>query len=1018
MSLKNLIRLICALAFAACSLTPSWSAPDGRARGQVFTRQLSSGERIEFSWDSHEKVPFSIARHDNQVILHFESPVKLRWNSTLKSMQRYVKQVETTDGGSTVTLTLAEPFKANYHRNEGARDTDDDRNGLDLIKTHEPMPMPVAVAKSEVADTELLPPPKHVKQKQAKAKPVKQKHDKKTLAAKAKPEKHAAKKHSTHDATALAALAPAAGAPAPAAATTPPAVQPPSPPPAPAPAAASTATLALPYKADDPFAVFLWQKKLWIVSQGPAVLSSDDLRKQGSSIVKRVDKLPAADATVLSMPLEENVSATVEKDASGHMQIVLKHGAGTLVQQFTPTLKTVAGKTSLIIPAVKAERSVSFRDPQTGSTLSVIPVPGPGVGIGSTRSFVEFTLLQSAQGIAVENISDAVNIAVNKGVTEISSANGLAISPALAQQIQEAEEDTRFSHLPTTLFPYARWKLEDDKDFVPSELRILHDIVYSPKEGANKARLKLLGLYLGAGMYSEAIAVADDILRSSLKFYQANKVSALRGAAYFFMYHLAEAERDFSTAELKGDPEADIWLTLCRELLGESKETFDFSANYQRYISHYPPAFIGKLAIIAADRSINRKQYEAATAIFDTLKHDNLDEPVKKYIDFMQAKILSETHSESQAVALWAEQAKQLGDPLIRARAEFSLVNMLLRQGKISHDEAAKRLDKLRIVWRGDSLELDVLTLMGNLYLQGKQYDKALRAMRDIVLYYPQVPEAVTTAQQMEEAFVTLYNKGAADNLPPLEALSLFYEFRDLVPLGKSGDQMIRNLADRLVKIDLLDRAARLLDHQIRNRLEGEDRSRVGAQLANVYLLNRQPNEALDTLKTTGYGDLPPDLQLLRLRLAARALAQQGKVARAIDVISTDNSSEGTLLRLSIYWDNKDWQNVVTMAEDVLGNRNDPSAALTIPESEVLLKLATAYVYEHDTGQLQYLRDYFSPLMKNNPNQSSFQFITSESGSVDYDNLANLDADINSVKTFLSKPHAQPGKDGLTKAVN
>ena len=149
-----------------------------------------------------------------------------------------------------------------------------------------------------------------------------------------------------------------------------------------------------------------------------------------------------------------------------------------------------------------------------------------------------------------------------------------------------------------------------------------------------------------------------------------------------------------------------------------------------------------------------------------------------------------------------------------------------------------------------------MLTLLGNLYLEDKQYANALHTMRDIVLYYPQVPEAVTTARQMEATFVTLYNKDGAASMPPLEALSLFYEFRDLVPLGAAGDQMIRNLADRLVSIDLLDRAAQLLEHQIKNRLQGEERSSVGAHLAQIYLMNHQPDKALETLKTTGYGDL------------------------------------------------------------------------------------------------------------------------------------------------------------------
>jgi tetratricopeptide (TPR) repeat protein len=1021
MSPRNIIRAVCALAFAAASLSPSWSEPDGKARAQVFSRQLATGERIEFSWDSHEKVPFSIDRAGNQVILHFERPVRLRWGPTLNALRRYVQQVESSDGGSTVTLTLSQPFRADYYRADTARTVEDDTNGINLIKTPGTPSAPVTA----LTLPESPPGEEPVRRKTT------HRHEKKIEQAR---HSRPPAKAPTQEAKTLATLSPSAGGPGPLPVATvspaPPAQaaqgpQPVTPPPPSPPttigahAPGGTAALSLPYKNDDPFAVFEWQKKLWIVSESPAAPSADDLRRQGAPFVKDVQTLSDAHATILAMPLDGDVSASVEKLPSGQLQILLRNGPGTLARQLVPSLKTAAGKTSLVIASGKATRSISVRDPQTGFMLDVVPVPEPGAGIRVPRSFVEFNLLPSAQGLAIESKSDAISVSVQKGVTEIASAGGLAISPALTRQIAEAEAEAKFARLPPTLFPYARWKLDDEKDFVPTQIRLLHDIVYSDPDDANKARLQLLGLFLGEGLFSEAIGMADDILRSSLKFYQDNKVSALRGAAYLFMYRFSEAERDFSAPELNGDPEALMWRTLCRELLGSGTETFDFSANYERYISHYPPTFIGKLAIIAADRSINRKQYDAATAIFDTLRHDNLDEPVKKYIDYMQAKILSETHSESEAVAIWTEQAKLLEDPLIRARAEFSLINLLLKQGKISHEEAEKRLDKLRIVWRGDSLELSVLTLMGNLYLQGKQYDKALRTMRDIVQYYPQVPEAVTTARKMEEAFVTLYNKGAADDMPPLEALSLFYEFHDLVPIGKNGDLMIRNLADRLVNIDLLDRAAQLLDHQIRNRLDGEERSRVGAQLARIYLLNHKPDSALDTLKTTGYGDLPPDLQLVRLRLTAQALAQQGKVARAIDVISTDNSAEGSALRLGIYWDNKDWQNVVTIAEDILGNRNDPGAALSAQESEVLLKLATAYVYEHDTGQLQYLRDYFTPLMKNNPNQKSFQFITSESGAVDYDNLANLDTDIDAVKSFLnSNPQDRPGKNGLSKAAN
>ncbi len=770
-------------------------------------------------------------------------------------------------------------------------------------------------------------------------------------------------------------------------------------------------SIDLPINNGEAFAVYINQKNLWIVANSASRITTESLRKPDSHFIKDVKKISSTQAAIFDITLNENLAANIVKSQTGTLQIILQKNSDKLTQYLFPTITTNELKQYLIsIGVPTAKQIISFTDPETGHDMKVIPVSDPGTGVSPARSFVEFNLLKSAQGVAIEKISDNITVLLNKGSIDIAAANGLTISADITQQIRNAEAEAAAANTPPTLYPYARWKLPDDKDFVPVTEKLFQDIAYGTPESSNKARLRLVDIYLAQGLFAEALGVSNDILRKSYKFYKTNKVASLRGAAYFFMYRIADAERDFSSPELAGDKEAEMWRDLCKEMLGEEGGGFNFTANYDHYIRNYPPAFIQKLAIITADFSINRKEYDSANAILDILVRDNLDEPIKKYIDYMHAEIYSETRNEEEAAKIWEQQIADIDTPLIRARAEFSMINMLLRQERITPEKAIKRLEKLRIVWRGDNLELNVLTLLGNLYLEDKQYSKALHTMRDIVLYYPELPQALTTARKMEEVFINLYNKGGADSMPPLEALSLFYEFRDLVPADKDGDMMIRNLADRLAGIDLLDRAAMLLNHQVQNRLQGNERSRVAAKLAQIYLENHKPKEALDILKTTGYGELPSDLQLLRLRLTAQALAQQDRSDKAIDVLSSDNSAEGNLLRLKIYWDNKDWPNVVSTAEEILGNRNDPSAPLNPGESSVLLKLATAYVYEHDTGQIQYLRDYFTPLLKDNPDKDSFLFITSESGTIDYENLANLDTDISEVKSFIEKSKEQAEK--------
>jgi len=68
----------------------------------------------------------------------------------------------------------------------------------------------------------------------------------------------------------------------------------------------------------------------------------------------------------------------------------------------------------------------------------------------------------------------------------------------------------------------------------------------------------------------------------------------------------------------------------------------------------------------------------------------------------------------------------------------------------------------------------------------------------------------------MASTFKKLYLDGAADTMAPVAAIGLYDEFRDLTPTGTPGDEMIRKLADRLVKASF-----------VRRQRDSEDRRQV-----------------------------------------------------------------------------------------------------------------------------------------------------------------------------------------------
>ena len=126
--------------------------------------------------------------------------------------------------------------------------------------------------------------------------------------------------------------------------------------------------------------------------------------------------------------------------------------------------------------------------------------------------------------------------------------------------------------------------------------------------------------------------------------------------------------------------------------------------------------------------------------------------------------------------------------------------------------------------------------------------------------------------------FSQIFLTAKGDDLPPIDALGMFYEFRELTPIGRRGDEMIRRLAERLVAVDLLDQAAELLQYQVDKRLEGSARAQVAARLAMVYLANRKPSIALTSLHATRIADLSGELRQQRL-LAGGACAKRYRPA-------------------------------------------------------------------------------------------------------------------------------------------
>jgi hypothetical protein len=307
-------------------------------------------------------------------------------------------------------------------------------------------------------------------------------------------------------------------------------------------------------------------------------------------------------------------------------------------------------------------------------------------------------------------------------------------------------------------------------------------------------------------------------------------------------------------------------------------------------------------------------------------------------------------------------------------------------------------------VWRGDETEVEGLKLLAHLYTQDGRYREAFHTMRTAMRAHPNSDLTRKIQDEAASTFDTLFLAGKGDSLPPIEALGLFYDFRELTPIGSRGDEMIRRLADRLVSVDLLDQATELLQHQVDNRLKGVGRAQVATRLATIYLMNRKPDRALAALQKSRTSDLANELRDQRLLLEARAMSEIGRHGLALELITNINSHEAVRLRSDILWAAKRWRDAAEQIELLYGDRWREFAPLNDGERVDILRAAIGYQLAEESLSLTRLREKYAAKMAEGPERRAFDIVSAPIGATaaEFQDVAKRVSNADTLSAFLA----------------
>jgi predicted negative regulator of RcsB-dependent stress response len=336
--------------------------------------------------------------------------------------------------------------------------------------------------------------------------------------------------------------------------------------------------------------------------------------------------------------------------------------------------------------------------------------------------------------------------------------------------------------------------------------------------------------------------------------------------------------------------------------------------------------------------------------------------------------------------------------------------------GKLKRAAAIDDLETLTTIWRGDDTEIEALKLLAHLYTQEGRYRDSFHVMRIALSAHPNSELTRVIQDEASETFENIFLAGSGDALSAIDALALFYDFRDLTPIGRRGDEIIRRLADRLVAVDLLDQAAELLQYQVDHRLQGAARAQVAMRLAVVYLMNHKPDDAFGTLRATRVEDTSKEMRQQRLLIESRALSDMGRYDVALEIIANIAGPEASRLRSDVLWAAHRWRDAAEQIELIYGDRWAEFAPLNEVEQSDILRAAAGYALGEDALGLARFRERYAGKMGDGPGRRTFDVITEpvDSSGADFRAAAHSVAAVDTLSGFLRDLHARyPGTGAL-----
>jgi hypothetical protein len=755
-----------------------------------------------------------------------------------------------------------------------------------------------------------------------------------------------------------------------------------------------------------PAALFRRGDVAWVVFDAVDPIDVAPIRQDGGSIVADVRQVALPKGQAIGIRLNRPELASLrsgDEGGSGRSWVVLIADAVQSPSQPLVALRNLADPASASVTVPFSNPGLLHRlvDPDAGDTLVVVTALAPPRGFAKRQDFVEFSLLESAHGVVIAPNSDEIAIGVAADKITLSRPGGLTLSsPNAAAQ--------RASSAVRPILDGSEWRRNQQAPFGEALQGLINAAAQATGNDRAAARLDLARFYMARAMYPEAKATLDLVLADTKPGQDSREAVMAHAMASILMGRPEQGLKDLASPVLTASYETQLWKALAlarQQKWAEAREKFK---NVETAIASLPIE-LQRIAVSQAMRaSLEAKDFSGAAQRDGELELLAVPADMLPSIQVMRGRLAEALGHEADALANYHGAIASSDRP---SAAEAKLLEIVLRQkrGEIPQNEALRELETLSVTWRGDGVEIRTLQLLARIYAGLGRYNEALGTARTATDLQSNSEASRQIQDEAAALFSQLFLGPKGDDLPPIEALATFYEYRELTPIGRRGDEMIRRLADRLVAVDLLDQASQLLQYQVDHRLEGAARAQVASRLAMVYLMNRKPDRAIAALHSTRIADLAGELRQQRLLLEARAQSDVGRRDLALDIIANVGGREAIRLRSDIYWAARRWREASEQIELYYADRWRDFKPLDPQEKGDVIRAVLGYALAEDSLGLARFREKYAPLMSGEADQALMETASrpASNNSADFAQIAKMAASVDTLDGFLRDMRAR-----------